>query len=87
MKPAAIIAEAGELKAAPGAKAGAAERVAVASPVGDGRHHARWPDGSEYFGEWRGGRAHGRGAFVWPSGALLEAVLLGMMTCQSACLC
>ena len=71
MKPAATIAEAGELKAAPGAKAGAAERVPVASPVADGRHHARWPDGSEYFGEWRGGRAHGRGAFVWPSGAFL----------------
>ena len=42
--------------------------MAVASAVADGRHHARWPDGSEYYGEWRDGRAHGRGAFVWPSG-------------------
>jgi len=57
-------------RAYPGAGASAeAERVLVASVVADGRHHARWPDGSEYFGEWRGGRAHGRGAFVWPSGA------------------
>jgi hypothetical protein len=57
-------------RAYPGAGAGAeAERLLVASVVADGRHHAHWPDGSEYFGEWRGGRAHGRGAFVWPSGA------------------
>ncbi|KAK9845966.1 hypothetical protein WJX81_007112 [Elliptochloris bilobata] len=55
-----------------GPRPAAAERVPVASPVADGRHHAHWPDGSEYYGEWRGGKAHGRGAFVWPSGDRYE---------------
>ncbi|KAI3437566.1 hypothetical protein D9Q98_000019 [Chlorella vulgaris] len=38
----------------------------------DGTHHIRYGDGSAYYGEWRGGRMHGRGVFVWPSGDRYE---------------
>ena len=85
MKPAAAIPGAGRPGAAPGVRPGVAERVPVASPVADGRHHARWPDGSEYYGEWRGGKAHGRGAFVWPSGASLTTASLVTVRWRSAC--
>lgn len=36
--------------------------------VADGEQHYRWPDGSEYYGQWQDGRPQGRGIFVWPSG-------------------
>ena len=35
-------------------------------PDGPGRYV--WANGSEYNGEWKGGRMHGQGTFVWTSG-------------------
>ena len=43
----------------------------VVATVPDGEHHWLWDDGSEYFGEWRDGAAHGRGVFIWRSGTQL----------------
>lgn len=40
----------------------------VPAALPDGTHHVRYSDGSAYYGEWRGGRMHGRGVFVWPNG-------------------
>ncbi len=34
----------------------------------DGEEHHNWPDGSEYYGEWRDGQPNGRGIFVSQSG-------------------
>ena len=36
--------------------------------VADGEEHYSWPDGSEYFGEWRDGQPNGRGIYVSQSG-------------------
>ncbi|PSC76693.1 Phosphatidylinositol 4-phosphate 5-kinase 2 [Micractinium conductrix] len=51
-------------------------RPAAAPPawhgVPDGTHQVRFADGSAYFGEWRGGRMHGRGVFCWPAGERYE---------------
>ena len=38
----------------------------------DGVHRVRFPDGSQYIGEYHGGRMHGRGVFIWPTGACSE---------------
>ena len=43
------------------------EGLFVAS-VPDGEEHFSWPDGSEYFGEWRDGQPNGRGIYVSDSG-------------------
>ncbi len=40
----------------------------------NGEHHVQFGDGSAYYGEWRGGRMHGRGVFVWPTGELLAPI-------------
>ena len=44
------------------------EGLFVAS-VPDGEEHFSWPDGSEYFGEWRDGQPNGRGIYVSESGS------------------
>ena len=51
--------------------------------MSDGEGIYTWPNGAEYFGEWKSGTAQGRGAFVWPSGA---AALLAVLWCAAACL-
>ena len=43
-------------------------RAPILEDEDDGEAHHRWPDGTEYFGEWHGGQPNGRGIFVWPSG-------------------
>lgn len=43
-------------------------RAPVRADVPDGEHSYTWDDESEYYGEWAGGQASGRGTFVWPSG-------------------
>lgn len=35
----------------------------------DGVHRVKFPDGSHYIGEYHGGKMHGRGVFIWPTGA------------------
>lgn len=56
---------------------------APAASLPDGTHHVAFADGSAYYGEWRGGRMHGRGVFLWPSGArLLLGAALACLACQ-----
>ena len=43
-------------------------RKLVRAALPDGEHHVQFGDGSAYYGEWRGGRMHGRGVFEWPTG-------------------
>lgn len=45
-----------------------AERPPLEADMPDGEHSFVWDDGSEYFGGWHEGQAHGRGVFSWPSG-------------------
>lgn len=45
-------------------------------PLRQGMPMRRWPDGSEYFGEWRRGLASGRGIFIYPTGATCYPLLL-----------
>ena len=49
-------------------KAAVAARTPIQEDKSDGEAHHRWPNGTEYFGEWHGGQPNGRGIFVWPSG-------------------
>ncbi len=55
-----------------GGAAGKSAAVTARAPIQedeeDGEAHHSWLDGSEYFGEWHGGRPNGRGIFVWPTG-------------------
>jgi hypothetical protein len=44
-------------------------RGPIAAEGAEGEQHQEFPDGGEYFGEWQGGLARGRGIYVWPSGA------------------
>ncbi len=44
-------------------------RGPIAAEGVEGEQHHEFPDGGEYFGEWQGGLAKGRGIYVWPSGA------------------
>ena len=46
----------------------ATDRGPLAAEVSDGNNNYVWDDGSEYFGEWQDGLAHGRGGFSWPNG-------------------
>ena len=55
-------------------------RLALEAPVADGEHNFVWEDGSEYFGEWASGKAHGRGVFCWPSGAPLDCLDMNLLT-------
>ena len=41
---------------------------AYVSDMPDGEEHQHWPDGSEYYGEWRDGQPNGRGIYVSASG-------------------
>lgn len=43
-------------------------RRLVRAALPDGEHHVAFGDGSAFYGEWRGGRMHGRGVFLWPGG-------------------
>jgi len=52
----------------PAGKDATAARMPIKEDFGDGEAHHRWPDGSEYFGEWHDGQPNGRGIFVQPSG-------------------
>lgn len=45
-----------------------AARGPIAAEEAEGEEHREFPDGGEYFGEWQGGLAKGRGIYVWPSG-------------------
>ena len=49
----------------------ATDRGPLAAEVMDGNNNYVWDDGSEYFGEWQEGLAHGRGVFSWPNGCPL----------------
>ncbi|CAL8463327.1 g2861 [Coccomyxa elongata] len=49
-----------------------AARGPVAVEGADGEEHREFPDGGEYYGEWQGGLAKGRGIYVWPSGVRYE---------------
>ena len=57
--------------------------------VPDGEISFTWEDQSEYYGEWVGGEASGRGVFVWPSGELLMGVWVhdGSGRCSKLCTC
>ena len=72
----------------PGRGAAVAARVPIQEEEDDGEAHRRWPDGSEYFGEWHGGQPNGRGIFVWPAGEgdLSVEPVLALSDCTlSAC--
>lgn len=58
-----------------GKGAAVAARAPIQEDIEDGEAHHSWPDGSEYFGEWRNGRPNGRGIFVWPTGVFTKQVL------------
>ncbi|BDA48811.1 probable phosphatidylinositol 4-phosphate 5-kinase 1 [Coccomyxa sp. Obi] len=49
-----------------------AGRGPIAVEGAEGEQHREFPDGGEYFGEWQGGLAKGRGIYVWPSGVRYE---------------
>ncbi|PRW20830.1 Phosphatidylinositol 4-phosphate 5-kinase 2 isoform A [Chlorella sorokiniana] len=59
-------------------------RKLVRATLPDGEHHVQFGDGSAYYGEWRGGRMHGRGVFVWPTGERYEGEWSDGQECGTA---
>ena len=45
----------------------------VRAEVSDGEGEYTWPNGAEYYGEWRDGMAEGRGSYVWATGAVVAS--------------
>ncbi len=41
-----------------------------------GKGTCNWEDGSQYVGEWRNGRMHGRGSYTACDGDVLEGIFL-----------